>query len=983
MLRGPIAFAAAFVLALSAVTTAQTNAVITGTVRDATGAVLPGVTVEVSSPALIEKARTAVTDGIGQYKILELSPGTYTVSFALTGFSTVRREGIVLTTGFTATINSELRVGAVEETITVAGSTPVVDVQNVKQQVVMGRDVVDNVPSGNYVYNLGVLIPGVVMQGATTGTGQDVGGTSGQSYGVLSAHGGRGSDMEIQLEGMNTTSFNTRGTSIILFTNGNFSEYAIETAGRSAEAETGGIRMNLIPREGGNTFRGIFSANGAIQAFEGNNISQDLIDSGLPKGAINSNKALWEWNPTLGGPIFRNRLWFFGTYTGLRSENYIGGLFYNVDPAAWRYQADSTRQGYNELWARDAAVRFTWQATPRNKIGVYINYSRHCQCKFQVSPTRSPEAGWVADNFMYPLVLTWTSPVTGHLLFEGGFSNIPQHKYFNRDPDAVAASILEQNGNFRYRANTSYRYEIFQNKTIRGAVTYVARGHTTKVGVQAVIGSVLEPGRYNPFGNVTYRVLNGVPNQVTYDGFADYPGYETRDYMRPNLGIYAQDQWTVGHFTLNGGLRFDQLRYSYGDYNVAPTRFVPVARVGSGAEVLNWKSLSPRLGATYDLFGDGKTALKVSAGKFIQADGLSRRGSVNPLLQNNSTNRTWDDLNFNLVPDGDPFNPARNDELGPTSNSNFGKAILGTRYDDEWAKSFNERAYNWEFSASIQHELLPRVGVNAAYFRRIYGNFEVTDNLATAPIDYDSYCVTAPRDVRLPDGGGQRICGLVDLSRAKVGQVNEIVTAAKNYGKQIEHWNGVDLSVSAKLGNGLAQGGISTGKTTTDNCELAAALPEVMLSGSTVTPLQYCHNETPFLTQFKLLASYTFPWQIQLSGTLQNLPGVPITASYVATSAQVATSLGRGLSSSNNVTVNIVEPNTLYGERMNQLDFRIGRIFQVKNYRMQANLDLFNALNGNTVLLINNTYGTDGATWLVPQGVLPGRIAKLSIQVNF
>src|SRR5687767_7171578 len=147
-----------FTALMPAAASARTNAVTASVVRDATGAILPGVTVEASSPALIERVRTATTDETGQYKILELRPGTYSVQFSLPGFSSVRREGIELTTGFTASVNAELRVGAIEETVTVSGASPVVDLQNVKTQVVMTREIVDSIPTGKYFQNLAVLI---------------------------------------------------------------------------------------------------------------------------------------------------------------------------------------------------------------------------------------------------------------------------------------------------------------------------------------------------------------------------------------------------------------------------------------------------------------------------------------------------------------------------------------------------------------------------------------------------------------------------------------------------------------------------------------------------------------------------------------------------------------------------------------------------------------------------------------------------------
>jgi hypothetical protein len=974
---------AVWIISLASYARAQTNAVIAGIVRDATGAVLPGVTVEVSSPALIERVRTAATDETGQYKILELRPGTYAVHFSLPGFSSVRREGIEINTGFTATVNAELKVGAIEETVTVSGSSPVVDLQNVKTQVVMTREIVDAIPTGKYFQSLGVLIPGVTASGGYSATAnQDVGGQSGQAHSALSIHGSRASDMQLQLDGMNTSSWNRNDTSIVLFTDGNIGEYAIEVAGKSAEAETGGVRINMIPREGGNRFRGGFSTNYSNPSLQTDNVSDELREQGLP--VANTLKRMWSVNPTLGGPVLRDRLWFFSTYTYSVSDNYVGGLFYNANPAAWTYQPDTNQQGYLDFFGKDAAVRFTWQATQRNKFAVYYDYNDNCNCHFLVSPNVAPEAGVVSTGKIHTTQVTWTSPVTNRFLLEAGFSTLPQDKAYDVDPSSVAAPITDQSSGLLYRArNNLYRKEDFQNQTLRASASYVTGGHSAKVGFTAVFGTT-DVVYYDPFENILYRVINGKtnasPNRVTYYGLPT----RARDYLRPNLGIFAQDQWTLQRMTLNAGLRFDYLRTGYPDHDIPPTQYVPVSRVFEGEDVIRWTSVSPRVGVSYDLFGTGKTAVKFSANHYVQADGLPNRRPVNPVVQNNSTNRTWNDINGNFIVDADPFNPATNGELGPSDNTNFGLAVRNTFYDEEWAKGHQTRPYDWEFSAGAQHELLPRVAVNGSYFRRVYGNFEMTDNLAVAAADYDHYCVTGPTDARLPGGGGETICGLFDIRRDKVGAVNNITRSSSYYGVRTEHWNGVDFGVNARLGRGvLLQGGTSTGRTSADQCDIA---PKVDNPSE-----RFCRTETQFLTQFKMLGAYTLPWQIQLAGTFQSIPGPQVSANYVASNAQIAPSLGRNLAAcpaatgacTATVTINLIEPGTMYGERMNQFDVRVAKIFTVNGVRLQGSMDLYNAFNANAVLQLNNTYGTNGASWLVPQAILNGRLMKFDFQVSF
>src|SRR5438132_8169958 len=228
--------------------TAFAQGSIVGTVKDSSGAVLPGVTIEASSPELIEKTRSAISDGGGQYRIENLRPGTYSVTFILTGFSTAKREGIELTGTFTATVNADLRVGAVEETVTVSGETPIVDVQSVKRQQTLTNDIIGAIPTARVYHSIMNLVPGV----NTSGT-QDVGGLAGPSVIVFAVHGGRLSEGRLQVDGLSVgAAVGGSGTSFYVVDIGNSQGVNFSTAGGLGEAETGGPGMTVVPRQGGN-----------------------------------------------------------------------------------------------------------------------------------------------------------------------------------------------------------------------------------------------------------------------------------------------------------------------------------------------------------------------------------------------------------------------------------------------------------------------------------------------------------------------------------------------------------------------------------------------------------------------------------------------------------------------------------------------------------------------------------------------------------
>ena len=246
--------------------------------------------------------------------------------------------------------------------------------------------------------------------------------------------------------------------------------------------------------------------------------------------------------------------------------------------------------------------------------------------------------------------------------------------------------------------------------------------------------------------------------------------------------------------------------------------------------VPNWKDIEPRGGVAYDVSGNGKTAIKFSAGKYVAQHAIDIAVLNSPANAVSTRNpRTWTDVNGNSLPDGDLFNPAAQPELGASQNLSFGQPIITTVYDPARLNGWGKRDYNWMLSTSVQREVVPGVSLNAAFYHRWFGNFVVTDNLAATPFDYSPFCVTAPTDARLPGGGGNQVCGLFDLNPSKIGQVNNFSTLASNYGRQKSHYDGFDVTTNARLPHGATlQGGVSTGNAMTDNCDVVTKLDNPM-----------------------------------------------------------------------------------------------------------------------------------------------------------
>ena len=275
-----------------------------GTVTDATGGVLPGVTVEARSPALIEQVRTAVTDGSGQYLIVALETGEYAVTYSLPGFGTVVREGIQLSTGFTANIDIQLSVGDIQETITVSGATPVVDIQNVEQRQVMDREVIDSIPTGKSLTSYGLLVPGMVgAESYGTSLSQDSGGLTSQTLQRLSIHGGSQLDQTVNINGMDAGDAFTQGANMAYFPDTNFEEIAYNYSANSAEVETGGVAINMIPREGGNDFSGNLFTTFTFPALHTDNLDDDLKARGLESATLVDKN--WTVAPRSAGRSWR------------------------------------------------------------------------------------------------------------------------------------------------------------------------------------------------------------------------------------------------------------------------------------------------------------------------------------------------------------------------------------------------------------------------------------------------------------------------------------------------------------------------------------------------------------------------------------------------------------------------------------------------------------------------------------------------------
>jgi hypothetical protein len=753
---------------------------------------------------------------------------------------------------------------------------------------------------------------------------------------------------------------------------GSVQEISFVVGNFSADSENGGLRTNIIPKEGGNTFRGSFFANYAGHGLESNNLTPDLVAKGLT--AVDSVKTVWDVNPSFGGPIVKSRLWFFASYRNWGTNSYVGGMYYNLTPTAPYYTPDLTRQAVNELTLGSENVRLTWQVSPKNKINFFFDDQKNLAEHWYTNRLASPEAvaysNW-KPNYLAQAV--WRSTVTNRLLLEAGvlFYNFDWPTQRQPDTPSNAYSYTEQSTGLIWGApaaivgdNASHQFNT------RFTASYVTGSHALKFGFSYLYGSSDVTQNIN--NGITLQLLNGVPRQITQYALP----LEYKERLNPNMGLYAQDQWTVKQLTVNAGLRFDYRRAMVPPQSLPAGPFVGPRDFAEVDDVPNWKDITPRLGVSYDVRGDGKTALKASVNKYlISPEIITFTRVANPVSASvSSATRTWTDLNGDFIPECDFTNLALNGECGKISNTAFGGTNVTTRYDPAVISGMGSRGTNWEISGGIQQEVMKNLTASASYIRRWYGNLTVTDNLAVGPTDYSPYCVTAPTDPRLPGGGGNQVCGYYDVNPNKFGQVNNLVTFASNYGTMREVFDGVDVATNLRLPHSvLFAGGVSVGRVMTDQCFVVDSPQQE----------KFCKVTPPFQPNVKFLGVYPLPWWgIQTSATFQSIPGPMITANYTATNAQVKGSLGRDLASGVNgtVTVPLIQPGTDYADRLNQLDFRLSRRFVAGKTNMQATMDVFNLFNANPPITINTTYGS---AWQRPTQILLARFLKFGFQVEF
>lgn len=972
-------------------TTVSAQSAIAGLVTDNTGAVLPGVTVEAASPVLIERVRSVVTDGQGRYRIVDLRPGTFKVTFTLPGFGTSVRDGIELPADFTATINVQLAVGGVQESVTVSGASPLVDVQSASRTQVITRDLLDALPTARNTQSFGYLAQGVRL------SKPDVGGAQMMEQVNMRVHGASQLHTTMQIDGMLVSPAFNDGAIQNYINQAAFAETSFTTSSQNADVSAGGIRLNMIPRDGGNEFHGSLYAGGTNGSWQSNNLTAALVAKGVssPTGITH----IYDINPSFGGPILRDKLWF---YSSMR--------WMSVDEKVLNAYMPDGSEAVVDQYVNIPLVRLTYQITSKNKFSAFLDRPlkyKGREFTFGIEPSRASRRRNPGEANYHNAGLKLTSAISNRVLYELGFTQIVERLHTGYQPAEFPTtqgwsrpsnvsqclstpcpydpSFVQTQTNPWYRdishfdlltsertvATTGYSGTLPDRNHLSTALSYVTGSHNIKTGFQWSFGQ--DRNDASSHGDLTqqnYRL--GVPESVV----VNINPYATEEYVAADIGVYVQDSWRYKNLTVNPGVRFEYFNSKIKEQWRQDGRFVPGAIFPEVDATPIWKDVSPRFGLAYDVFGDSKTALKFGANKYVRPMAGSFAKRYNPIRGLATDTRDWFDVDLvpgtsvrsGIVRPTDRDGIVQNNEIGPSNNANFGKRS-GRRAVDGI-----KREYNSEYTVSLQRQLLQRLSVTAAWYRRQYYRLIGETNVALNPAtDYTAFQLANPL------GGGEMIT-IYNLNPSKRGLV-DILESNSDVNTHIS--NDVEFSFNSRLPNGSTIfGGWSASRNVSVTCDQdnpnGSASNDLFYDISFQRGGRFCDErllDIPLRHDFKLAGTLPLKYGFEFDGTI---------VSYAGNETQVVWNVPASEFPNRQRTVStlvrLTAPGTKYLARWNQVDVAFKRNFRVAGYQLVAQADVYNALNSGVVTTETQTFGP---SLEFPNTILQGRLLRLVAQVKW
>ena len=975
------ASAMVLILLLASPALAQTTGSIIGTVSDSSGAILPGVRVTATSPAMMGP-QVAVSNEQGQYRFPSVPSGTYALKFELASFSTLTREGIIVTVGFTATVPVQLTLAAISAAVTVTGESPVVDLKNTNIQTNVTKEILDAIPNSRDIWTVIGQSPGFMV------TSFDVGGSRAGTQTGYSAFGYSG-QVRIQVDGVNTTE--GTGGAGFYYDYGSFQELQLTGDGADASATTPGVQLNAIIRSGGNKFKGDIYFDYENKNFQGHNVTDELRRKGVGEG----QRILLYRDPnfSLGGPIIRDKFWFFTSVRDQRTGVTVDG-FPVENPGGFFFETRLTNITY----------KLNYQLSQNNRLGHYIQWGRKFQPHRGASSTTYSDAPFRQDSWSWAANLEWNSVVTDRFFHNARYStfgydwpnkaygingevgtNLRQRMTENATGNVAGGDSQDQNDRLRHQFDWTATY--FRDNFIRG-------NHALKFGLV----SEWETQVFTDYGfqddvSIAFNSAAGAGDFLTPYRVTVRNTDRLTENSSWHHGLFVTDQWELtNRITANVGVRWDYYSSYYPDeeilpgpyrdffyagaplpngYAIAPSPFAETMRIPGVSGIQQQGSVAPRVGVAWDLRGNGQTVVKFNWGRFYFNTGTASSG-VNP-AQSLTATFDWIDRNgdkqFQLG-----AGPA-DTELGTFRTSSGGTTQL---VDPNIKHTYTDSTSLW-----VEHELFKDIGLRVGYTYKNDGNTSAAVELQRLGSLYTS-------QVSVVDPGPDGIAGNADdgpnfivwdipvgvtvpQSRTITQTVDGIIVVDRAF----------DLTVTRRLRNRWSL--MTNFLYNWDRDQGFVQNPnDERFNDSTVT-----------LWAFKVVGTYQGPWGLVISPSLRHQAGDPLSRIVQATrGVDLATGVTRNLNINRNYQAE--GPGSYREDNITIFDARFEKRFRIGKPSSELGLfvDVFNITNSNASQSADNTVGRRTVTlstgerveyqrFLRPTGVLSPRIARLGIKYIF
>lgn len=917
---------------------AQTTGSITGVVTDASGAVLPGATITLSGERLIGGPQTQVSDTGGAYRFDRLVPGTYAVKFELQGFRNVERPDVRISAAFVATINAKMEVGSVAETITVTGESPTVDVRSNVQQTVMNQEILEGIPTGRDPWSLAKLIPGV--QVAT----YDVGGTQSMQQSSMSAHGSNTADVSYNIDGATVNwPGGGGGATMIYYDQGMFEEVNYMTSAIPAEMLAGGININMVTKDGGNQWKGNVRYNFSNDDLQSDNFSE--TKRLVPSFRGNPTKKTYDFNFAGGGALIQNKLWANGTIRKWVVNKYVNAT-----------NSDGT-QALDDNDLKNYSGKMVYQVTANQKVMGSYFWNNKIRGHRRDSNDIIPDIASVVQGNPVQTTQAKYTGIRGSLVYESSFSVMDgQTDYtYQPDTDRSLVRIIDTGTTQVFNASTREEHQPNSRHQFDNVFTFGKSG----MGGEHLIKAGFQWSRL--FYGSDYSVLND--HWLVYNNGAPV---SIRQYNSPAFskneaivnGFFIQDSWSMNRLTLNIGGRFDKY------VGTVPEQSAPGGRFSGPRTVAKFEAINQsiavwRAGASYDLTGDGRTAIKASASRYGLQVGIDRVTNVNPLSVG-SRDCPWSDLNGNRRYD--------EGEITGACPAFSGGSVTGYAADGvDWP-------YSDEITAGIETQLPGAVRMGAMFYYRTNRKQIGQINTLQPASAYTAHTVT------VPNGPG----GTVESPKPTTATVYNISAAANTQAANVRDnvdyldttYKGVEVTATKRFSSkwqmqmgftlGKNEGGVSGGTDLND-------------PNNRLYPKGIIGNDSE--QAFRLSGSYLLPLDINVSGSMVANNGYPYVSTYNLTRAAAA---AQGITLTRaSQTIQLSRRGDERYENVVMFDMRLAKTFRFGSRSISPQIDFFNIGNADTVV---NTTVAVGPSYLRPAGgdpILSPRIIRVGFAVNF